>query len=504
MKILQIILPIMENFVMIGRIILDQRAICCFIRTMFIGRNKEIESLNKIIDTEQATIGVLFGRRRIGKSELIRKAFENKNVLFFEGAENRSKEEQIENFIFQLSYQVKKEYSTKKIKTWREAFILLYEEVQTAPAHIVLDEFQWMANYRHEIVTDLKMVWDLYMSRLPGSTLILCGSIASFMTTKVIKSTALYGRTDLVIHLKEFLLPETKELLAGKGILEVLEAQMLFGGVPKYLNLVRLKPSIRIGMEELAFTETGYFTNEYDRIFLSHFGKNPEYERIVRVLAEHPYGLFRKQIAGYAEVDQGSGLTTHLRNLESAGFISSTTPFHKGYNSKLLKYYLSDPYLRFYFSFIQPNLKKIKSGIYEGLFAKISQSGAFSVWMGRSFEYLCIHHAGIICKILGFSGIEFSYGPYYSSPAKDRSGVQIDLLFDRKDNVITLCEMKYSLAPVGISIIEEVERKVNILQEKFGNKTIQKVLITPAGATNDLNGSGYFYRVIDPVEFLVR
>ena len=468
---------------------------------MFIGRKEEVRLLRGIISAEKATIGVVYGRRRIGKSELIKKAFEKHRVLIFEGLENRSKQEQIDNFLFQLFYQTKKEFKSIRVKSWREAFLLLHEELLVNPGHIVFDEFQWMANYRSEIVAELKLIWDLYLSNINSITLILCGSIASFMTTRVVRSNALYGRTDLVIHLKGFLLGNTKDMLKGKGTLETIEAQMLLGGVPKYLDLIREKPSIRIGMQELAFTETGYLTDEYDRIFLSHFGRNPEYEKLINVLAKHPYGLFRQQIAEDIGVDLGGGLTTHLRNLESAGFISSVTPFHKGHNSRLLKYFLTDAYLRFYYAFVRPNLKKIKTGIHREMFGKITQSGSFNAWMGRAFEYLCIEHAGRISEILGFSGIEFSFGPYFSAPKKDLPGVQIDLLFDRNDNVITLCEMKYSLSPVGTDIIEEVERKAGILQDKFQNKTIQRVLISRSNPTRDLASSGYFYRFIKPEEF---
>ena len=471
---------------------------------MFIGRKEELRLLNGIINSDRPAIGVIYGRRRIGKSELIKKAFEKQKALIFEGLENRPKQDQIDNFLFQLFYQTKKEFTEKKVKSWREAFLLLYEELKLNPAHVVFDEFQWMANYRNEIVSELKPVWDMYISRIKGITLILCGSIASFMIDKIVKAGAFYGRTDLVINLKGFMLPDTKEMLKGKGIIEILEAQMLLGGIPKYLDIIREKSSIRIGMEELAFTETGYLTDEYERIFLSHFGRNPVYEKIVEVLARHSYGLFRQQISERAGIDLGGGLTTHIKNLESAGFISSATPFHKGHNSRLLKYNLSDAYLRFYFSFIRPNLKKIKSGIHTSMFGQITQSGSFKSWMGRSFEYLCIEHARRISEILGFSGIEFLFGPFFNAPKKGSPGVQIDLLFDRKDNVITLCEMKYSLSPVGTDIIEEVEKKFDILQNKFKSKTIQKVLISRSNATRDLTSSGFFYRIIRPEEFFKR
>jgi hypothetical protein len=166
---------------------------------------------------------------------------------------------------------------------------------------------------------------------------------------KVLKSKALYGRTDLEIHLKGFLLPDASKMLRNKGSNEVIEAQMMLGGVPKYLNLIMEQPSIHQGIEELAFTETGYLVEEYNRIFTSHFGKKPDYEKAINCLSKRPYGVFRKQISKEIGIKTGGSFTEILTNLELAGFISSDTPFHKNTNSRLLKFRLSDAYLRFYF-----------------------------------------------------------------------------------------------------------------------------------------------------------
>jgi uncharacterized protein len=467
---------------------------------MFFGRKKELEKLNSIIDSDRATIGVIFGRRRIGKSELIKKAFTNKRILIFEGLENRPKAVQIDAFLIQLAYQTNQEIERNKVKSWREAFIILFDYLRDNPAHLAFDEFQWMANYRHEIVADLKMVWDLYLSRIKGLTLILCGSIASFMITKVLKSKALYGRTDLEIHLKGFLLPETAKMLRDKGSIEIIEAQMIMGGVPKYLDLIKEQPSVHQAIADMAFTDTGYLKKEYERIFISHFGTRPEYEKTVSFLSLYPYGVFRKQISEAIGVLPGGGLTKILSNLESAGFISSSTPFHKNTNSRLLKYRLSDAYLRFYFAFIKPNLKQIESGIPRNLYNRINQTGSYFSWMGRAFEYLCMDHVSRISEILGFSGIDFTYGPFFQSHSREKPGIQIDIAFDRKDNVITLVESKYSQKHVGVSIIQDVEKKAEILKRQFTGKTIQRVLISKSEPSKDLVSSGYFYRIIKAEE----
>ncbi|MCP4754577.1 MAG: hypothetical protein GY866_27150 [Proteobacteria bacterium] len=154
-----------------------------------------------------------------------------------------------------------------------------------------------------------------------------------------------------------------------------------------------------------------------------------------------------------------------------------------------------------YFAFIEPNLRKIETGFPKSIFGQISQTGSYFAWMGRAFEYICMDHALRISEILGFSGIEFTFGPYYESPNKETEGVQIDIVFDRKNNVITLIEAKFSRNPIGTSIIRDIERKAAVLNRKFAKKTIQRVLISHSKPTSDLVASGYFYRIIRPEEF---
>lgn len=462
----------------------------------FIGRKAELSSLRAFLQKESPSISVIYGRRRIGKSLLIRKALEGQRVLMFEGLENQSKREQIKAFVFEFARQTGCSPDVRAIKTWREALALLEPVLRKNPTCVVLDEFQWMANYRHDLVSDLKMVWDQYLAVIPGVKLILCGSIASFMLSKVVRSSALYGRIELQLRLDVFCLGEARALLPDKGFDEVIEAYFCFGGVPKYLDMVRDYPSVRAAVEQLAFEENGYFVEEYDRIFTSHFGRNPDYRKIILALAEHSQGLFRKELAVQAGIDLGGTLSTHLEDLESAGFVGSVIPIHKSENSRLIRYFLNDPYMRFYFAFIHPNLKRIRSRVHTGLFSSITQSGRYHAWRGRAFECLCMGHARQLADLLGFSGIEFSSGPYFRSPARDTSGFQVDLLFARADNVMTLCEMKYSVAPTGMDVIREVDRKVHLLQQEFPSKTIQRILVIHGEPSREVLQSGYFYRII--------
>ena len=276
---------------------------------------------------------------------------------------------------------------------------------------------------------------------------------------------------------------------------------MLFGGVPQYLGLIGEFPSVLLAVEELAFTENGYFTNEFDRIFVSHFGRNHDYETIVKTLIRNPHGLYRKQLAGKSGLKSGGRLGEHLSNLEAAGFISSYTPVDKPSKSRIQKYEVTDPYLCFYFSFIRPNLKKLQTKASGNFFERIANSASYQSWLGRAFENVIKNHAVEISRLLGFSGIDFTCGPYFRPKRGERKGIQIDLIFDRADSVITLCEMKYHRKKIGANVVPSLVDKVEDLQTYFPNKTIQSLLITANGITRDVEAAMIPSRHLDVYEF---
>jgi AAA+ ATPase superfamily predicted ATPase len=462
----------------------------------FIGRKKELAVFKKLVDSKKSTIAVVYGRRRVGKTFLIQKALTNKSCIFFEGLEDRPKKEQISNFLFQFQSASQQKVQTPFPDTWREAFLTLYKWLEKHPSIIVFDEFQWMANYRRDIISDLKMMWDQYFSKIPGVHLILCGSIASFMIQKVLRSKALYGRVDQHIHLKPFKIYETAELLGQKGSQEILDAHLLTGGVPKYLQLLTSSDSIVLGVNELAFSEGGYLYHEFERIFISHFGKTAVFEKIIRLLAAHPHGFVRKQLSEKLGVQSGGQLTKLLDDLETAGFIRSQSLFNSKKDARNIKYVLCDSFLLLYFNFIEPNKAKVAMDMGRNVFAEIARTQAYLAFRGLLFELFCNSHAELIVNRLGFSAVDFICGPYFILPKNNQKGVQIDLLFDRADNVLTLCEMKYTQKKPGTDIIKEVSRKCEILQNKFPKKTIQPVLISVSPPSKKLKDTAYFFKII--------
>jgi hypothetical protein len=462
----------------------------------FIGRDEQIAALRALHERPDSHVAVVYGRRRVGKTALVREAFAADRLVVIEGLENQRKPKQIATFLAQLASQTGGTTATRlATRDWPQALGELVRTLRGSRAVVLLDEFQWLANYRTDLVSALKMVWEQHLSQAAKVTLILCGSIASFLEKKVVQSKALYGRTSLCIHLKPFRLGETVRLLQGRGWEEVLTAQLLVGGIPQYLKLLGAEDSILGAMEQLAFTTTGYFAEEYDRVFVSHFGSSSKYDEVVSVLAARPEGLSQQEIARATGAGRGGELTRVLYNLESAGFIGSYIPFDKPSNSRLIRYVLTDPFLRFHFAFLRH--RHTRHALSSRSFVQhVVPSPAFRAWLGRGFELLCLEHASDIAAFLGFSGVQYRAGPYFRHrKGGTLAGVQVDLLFDRADRIITLCEMKYRDAPVGVDVAKEVQRKVEKLPW-LERRTVQKVLITRSEPTRELLRAGYFSRII--------
>lgn len=458
----------------------------------FIGRSKEIGLLQSLRAGGESSMAVVYGRRRVGKSALISEAYANQKVYVFEGLEKGSSIIQIKNFVKLL----KRHFPHRQIpdiNNWHDALTELQECIGGESCVVVFDEFQWMSSYKQELISTLKLIWDQFLSKQQDLSLVLCGSVASFMVNKVIKSKAIYGRIHLAIHLKPFKLHETKLFLKGKSVEEVLLAQMLVGGIPGYLNLLRTKNSVVLGIQELAFEKHGYFTTEFERIFISQFGKSEIYQRIVRLLNNRVNGLTRLQIAEECKIKNGGTLSTYLSDLEMAGLISSYASFNSGPRAKTKSYRVTDSYLRLFLSFIEVNKDRIESES-PGIFVRLSSSPAFYSWLGIACEIMCYEHRYELSKLMGFSDVEYSVGSYFDRGNLSK-GVQIDLVYDRKDLVITMCEIKYQQKALGTEIISEMEHKANMLPNKK-NKTIQKALIVRQPPTKEVLDSGLFAHIV--------
>jgi uncharacterized protein len=461
----------------------------------FIGRQYEIGILQAAIDSKKAELGIVYGRRRVGKSTLLKKMMNRKGDLYFEGLQQASGKNQIAHFMDQLAEQTA---SMRLVAhDWKDAFNALSTLIDKGKSYIVFDEFPWMAAGRTELVSLIKYYWDNVWKQNPKLTLVICGSVASFMTKHIIHSQALHNRKTFEIKLNPLTAHEVHPLFKKyRSDYETLKFLMVFGGIPKYLEQINPKKSFSETVDELCFRSQCFFLNEFETLFKEQFKVIHYYGDIVRALAKKSFS--KQALAQVLHKSSGGGLSEYIKNLESADFVKTFTPHSlTGQGSKTKRIYLWDEWLRFYFTFMEPHRDVIAENPGPGFFESIS-SKSFDAYCGLAFERLCLKNLSSILDSLHIP-LEHvkGYGPFFRQSARTHveEGIQIDLLIERKGRVLTLLECKYRINPIGMSVITDIERKLRLLKAPQ-TYSIERVLVAPGGVSTDLEGDGYFHRIL--------
>ncbi|OPX37959.1 MAG: hypothetical protein B1H12_03485 [Desulfobacteraceae bacterium 4484_190.2] len=462
---------------------------------MFVGRKNELKLLNDAYRSEKDELVVLYGRRRIGKSSLV-KCFAKKKKFYyeFEALEGETTHGQIDHFSQQLKKQIDDPIlDSVRFANWEQVFTYLTEKIikrkTKAKKVLFLDELPWMAAGRIRLVSLLKYYWDNHWKG-KHVMLILCGSVAAFMVKKVLHSNALYGRTTIEILLKGFSPGEAAYLLGKKRSREeILNYQLVFGGVPKYLEQINPNQSFNKNMNTLCFSPHGIMLKEVERIFYSQFREPRTYLKIINLLKNGIFSL--SEISSKTKIPSGGGLNQYLKNLERAEMIRSFIPFDRSGNSKFKKYTLADEFLVFFFKYIEPNLRVIKESSSQRLFETLTQN-SFDPWLGFAFERFCLKHAGMLAFVMDFADDLLLASPYFK---KNDEKFQIDLLYKRADRVITVCEIKHQNKKIATDIIPEMQRKCALLKVPRGY-ALEKALISLYGPDNSLKDTGYFHHFV--------
>lgn len=459
----------------------------------FSGRQRELQLLEEAYYKDQSQIFALIGRRRIGKSRLIDEFSKNKPHLFFEALEGEHTPEQINHFTRQLKSQLKDPIlDSVTFSTWNDAFSYLTSQLAPNKKRVILffDELQWMAAGRSHLVSLIKFYWDNHWKQI-NIFLILCGSIASFMINKVIRSKALYGRLTGEIHLKPLSPKESVPFFKNKRSLdEILNYLLVFGGIPKYLELIQLNHSFKQNITTLCFSPNGVMVDEFKKIFYGHFKRHRVYQKIAQKLKNGMYSL--QDLSQALKMTSSGGISRYLDQMENADFIKSYVPFDKKLTSKLKKYRLWDEYLFFYFQYIEPNLRIIQESPSSKVFDLITKNN-WEVWLGFAFERFCLKYSSDLAKIMGFADEVIQATPYFEK--KDHH-FQIDLAYKRADRVITICEVKYYHKPIPTKIIPEVEKKCQQFPLPKGY-TLERALISKYGPSQELRDSQYFHHFVN-------
>lgn len=421
------------------------------------GRRREQEIFSKVLDSKEASFLAVYGRRRIGKTYLIENYFMDKGEFFnIAGLQDGTFEEQLRRFAKEISLRFRKGQAVDTPKDWFDAFHMLREEIEKIPKQtkiiLFFDELPWLATPRSKLIQELDHFWNKYLSKMPNVILIVCGSAASWMIDNIIHNKGgLHGRITREIRMLPFTLSETEEYLTACGInldrKQILELYMCLGGVAKYLAYAERGQSAAQIVGELCFSITGALIAEFHELYRSLFNNHEEHEKIVTVLAKHRSGLSYRDIVKETKISAGGTLSRRLDELKQSGFILEAPIFGKGV--KDFQYILIDEYSLFYLTWMAGVSSLDLRGAGPDYWVKRRNSQAWKSWAGFAFEALCLKHIDGIKAGLGLSVIQtqttkWKYIAKRGAEADPQDvGCEIDLVIDRADSCINLCEMKY-------------------------------------------------------------
>lgn len=439
---------------------------------VLIGRHEECDILKECPESSRSEFVIVCGRRRIGKTFLIDQFFENRYDFSFVG-KHRTKTQT------QLSYFSKamRKYSGMKqtaYADWYDAFDALEEYLETLPTDrkkvIFIDEMPWIDSQRSTFVSALENFWNAWANRRYDIVLIASGSATSWMADKLIENQGgLHNRITRRLYLEPFTLAETEQYLQSFDSpltrYDILQCYMFTGGIPFYLSLMNPKLSVAQNIDKLFFDKNAPLRNEYDELYSALFSHVDSYLKVIELLNNHKYGLTKREI-GNATKFNGKYLNTILNNLEQCDFIDKYELFGK---KNMLVYRLVDFYTLFYFKFIHNRHEKDTEWWSHNL-----EASGIKSWMGLTFELICMRHHKQIKKALGISGIGTSISTWKCMPDADNEipGAQIDMLIERSDRIIHLCEMKFSEEEYCISNDYEMRlrRRMGIFKERTKTK----------------------------------
>lgn len=434
------------------------------------GRSQEISLLKDLLQKDNAEFVAVYGRRRIGKTYLIRQVYTTNIVFECSGLHQKEFSQQLENFWLTLTEFDKKPKPMPK--TWLQAFAQLksyLNELGDGKKVVFLDEISWFETPRSGFLAALDNFWNQYCTKRDDIILVICGSAASWIIQKVINDRGgLHNRITKQIQLMPFTLAETKEFLRMQRVQlthkDITQLYMCVGGIPFYLRDIKAGQSVPQVLDELFFIPQASLRNEFSNLYASLFKNSQGHETVVKALATKNKGLTRNEIVDLTGIKSGGGLSLLLDELIQCGFVKQLFPIGKSKGDSLFR--LVDEYTLFYVKFLQNN-KATNSWLY------LSNKQAYKIWSGFAFENLCFKHVFQIKKALGINGIVSNE---YSWLLKGEA--QIDLLIDRDDNCINLLELKYydGLYEVTKSYAAQLREKVAIFKQN--TRTKKNVFVT--------------------------
>ena len=447
-----------------------------------IGRKSELTRLQKLTENISSSFVAVYGRRRVGKTFLIRKAFPSFDFQVT-GMANVNTATQLTNFNIALKRHDNPSVDRPLAVSWLEAFTqltALLESKETEKKIVFFDELPWLDTAGSGFLSALEHFWNSWASARTDILLIVCGSAASWIINKLLKNRGgLHNRVTDRIPLQPFTLKECELFFNSRGAIfdryQIVQLYMVMGGIPFYLSQVDPKLSAAQNIDRLCFTESGILRLEFDNLYHSLFQKAERHVQIIEALSKKAKGLSREELLKTSKMPNGGGTTRILRELEESHFIRKYKAFGKKDKNSI--YQLTDFYSLFYLRWIR-GFDPSEQDYWISQLDTPNQN----IWAGYAFEQVCLEHISKIKSGLSIGGMKTETSAW--SGKTGTLGAQIDLLIDRADRVINICEMKFSVDPFVISksYAEDLKRKIRVFKEVTKTrKAVHLILITTWG-----------------------
>lgn len=451
---------------------------------MIIGREKELKLLKSLVESEYSEFVAVYGRRRVGKTFLVREAFNYSFTFQHAGLAKQSMRKQLTAWMYSLKdagMQVK-----AAPKNWLDAFDLLKDlikESSDAKKVIFIDQMPWMDTPRSGFVSALESFWNGWASGRKDVLLVICGSATSWIINKIIKNHGgLHNRVTHKMPLNPFTLHEC-ELLArnlklGMEHRQLFEMYMVLGGIPFYWTLLQKELSAAQNIDRLFFGPDAELKGEFDELYASLFREPELYMTVVRTLGKKRVGMTRNELIEEGKIDDGGDLSKVLEDLESCGFIRKYNLLDRAKKGAVIQ--LIDFYTLFYFKMVEGNEQE------RNYWSGSLSSRQHDIWCGLAFERVCLWHVEEIKRAMSIGGVLSREAAWYSPRKRGETerGAQIDLVIDRNDDIVNVCEMKYYRGEVVLDQEEEerIENRINRLKRESGtDKAVRAILVTTKG-----------------------
>lgn len=456
--------------------------------TTIIGRQDELTILERLLHSREPELLAIYGRRRVGKTFLIRSYYHQHLVFTCTGQPNGKTREQLVNFAEQLTLHFPEQKTALIPTTWQQAFSSLRERLDSLKGGkkkvIFFDELPWLDTHKSGFLSAFSYFWNAYITQRSDILVIICGSAASWLIEKVVNNRGgLHNRITQRIRLLPFTLHETQAYLKHRNInldhYQILRLYMVMGGVPAYLKAVQRGLSAEQNIEKCCFSKDGILTNEFKNLYVALFNNPDNHIEVIRALSRKNKGLTRSEILKVGKLLTGGTITKVLTELEESGFIQKTYPFGKQEKDSLFR--LIDEYSLFYLKFMEKDGRQRD-------WSDIQKTQVYTAWGGYAFENICLKHVGQIKTALQIGGVITNTFSWVQSGRGGVPGAQIDMVIDRADRCINVCEMKFSTGEFVIDkkYADSLQDKLSVFRQTTGTrKTLFLTFITTYGVANN-------------------